>query len=255
MKLLGKIVIVTGASSGVGKEIALRFAQEGAIVIAAARRIENLRILESESEALHGQIVAYPCDVSVETEAEALVDFAVNTFGKIDILVNNAGTFDSVKPVGEADDGTWEKVMGTNINGPFYTMRKAVSYMLKQKDGNLINIASVAGLHGCRGGAAYTASKFALVGLTKNTAFMYANQNIRCNVICPGAVRTEIVTKGVGYEDASQLGQTRLQLSSASCPGCAEPEDIASVALFLASDDSKFLNGTSITADAGWTAC
>lgn len=249
-----RIIIVTGASSGVGRALSIKFAEEGATVIAAARRIERLDELSKDTETLCGKIIPYKCDISIQEQAECLVDYAVKEFGRIDVLVNNAGLFDGAIPVGEMSDAKWEQVNKINIDGPFWTIRRAVNYMREQKSGNIVNIVSVAGLYGCRGGAAYTASKSALAGLTRSTAYMYLNDGIRCNGICPGAIMTEIVTKGVGYEESSELGQDRLQLVSAACPGVSEAEDIANVAIFLASDKSKAINGAMIVADCGWTA-
>ena len=249
-----KIIVVTGASSGVGRALALKLAEAGASVVAAARRTERLEELCKEAEALCGKIVPYKCDVSVQEQAEGLVDYAVKEFGRIDVLINNAGLFDGAIPVGELTDAKWEQINRVNIDGPFWTIRRAVNYMREQKNGNIVNVVSVAGLYGCRGGAAYTAAKSALAGLTRSTAFMYLNDGIRCNGVCPGAIMTEILTHGVGYEQTSEFGQARVQLVGTSCPGVATAEDIANVAIFLASDKSKAINGAMIVADCGWTA-
>lgn len=254
MKLEHKIAVVTGASSGMGKGIALCFAREGATVIAVARRAEKLKALADEAESAPGKIVAYTADMSVQAQAEGVIDYAVQEFGRIDILVNNAGVADDNKPVGECEDALWEKVMGINLNAVFYASRKAVNYMLAAGQGNIINIASGGGLMGCRAGAAYTASKHAIVGLTKNTGFMYAEKGIRCNVICPGGVASEISLNGVGFENKSEFGTSRCGLFYSTGPRMGTPEEIGNIAVFLASDDSSFINGAAIAADAGWIA-
>lgn len=254
MKLENKVAVITGASSGMGRAIALLFALEGAKVVAVARRKEKLDDLVAEAAEKNGVVVAYQGDMAKQEDAEAIIDYAVKEFGRIDILVNNAGIIDNNKPVGECEDELYRRVMAINLDAPFLSTRKAVNYMLEQGNGNIINVASGAGLRGCRGGAAYTASKHALVGLTSNTAYMYAQKGIRCNAICPGGVATEIVTKGVGFENMSEFGAARCKFYNATVPRLGTPEEIAKVALFLASEDSSFVNGAAIAVDAGWVA-
>lgn len=153
--------------------------------------------------------------------------------------------------VAEVPDELWEKVMSVNLDDPFYACRKAVNSMLKQGSGIIINVGSIGGLNGCRAGVSYTASKYALLGLTKNIGFMYADNGIRCNIICPGGVESEI---GVGISHPSEFGFSRVRLGMGNVPRSGSPEEIATIALFLATDDSSFVNGTEIVADAGWTA-
>lgn len=170
MRFEGKTVLVTGASAGMGYQIALDFAKEGATVIAVARRKERLEALAKEAEGLAGKIFPYAGDVSSKEIAEGMVDFAVAQGGKIDILVNNAGVMDEFKPIDEMSDELWDRVMNINLYGPVMTMRKAAQVMLKQETGgNIINIASIGGVCGARAGAAYTASKHAIVGITKTS--------------------------------------------------------------------------------------
>lgn len=251
MKLCGKVAVVTGASSGMGKSIALLYAKEGASVVAVARRKEKLDEIVEISKDYNGTIIAMQGDVSKKEDNEKMIDLAVKEFGKIDILVNNAGVMDDMMPVGEVEDELWEKVMSVNLDGPFYACRKAVNLMMQQGGGNIINVGSIGGLNGCRAGASYTASKYALLGLTKNIGFMYADKGIRCNIICPGGVESEI---GVGISHPSEFGFSRVRLGMGNVPRSGSPDEIATIALFLASDDSSFVNGTEIVADAGWTA-
>lgn len=254
MKLKDKVAVVTGASSGMGRAIALAYAKEGAKVVAVARRQEMLDALVNDAKGFEGEIVAYKADISLKESVESILDFAVEKFGKLDILVNNAGVMDQTTPIGEVTDELWNKVMGLNVNGPMYAMRKAVNIMLKQGGGNIINVASLGSLKGGIAGCTYIASKFALLGMTKNTAYMYANKGIRCNAICPGGVRTEIITKGVGADHPSAFGIERAMLGMGANPRLGEPEEIASVAVFLASEDSSFVNGIALIADGGWSA-
>lgn len=251
MKLLGKVAVVTGASSGMGKSIALLYAKEGASVIAVAKRKEKLDEIVEMSKNYEGKIIAMQGDVSRKEDNEKMIDLAVKNFGKIDILVNNAGIMDEMMPVGEVEDELWSNVMNVNLNGPFYACRRAVNLMTQQGGGNIINVGSIGGLNGCRAGVSYTASKYALLGLTKNIGFMYADKGIRCNIICPGGVESEI---GVGTSHPSEFGFSRIRLGLGNVPRTGLPEEIATIALFLASDDSSLINGAEIVADAGWTA-
>ncbi|WP_195263449.1 SDR family NAD(P)-dependent oxidoreductase [Clostridium sp. 1001275B_160808_H3] len=251
MKLNGKVAVVTGASSGMGRSIALLYAKEGAFVVAVARRKEKLDELIEASKDYEGKIITMQGDVSKKEDNEKMIDLAIERFGKIDILVNNAGVMDEMMPVAEVPDELWEKVMSVNLNGPFYACRKAVNSMLKQGSGIIINVGSIGGLNGCRAGVSYTASKYALLGLTKNIGFMYADKGIRCNIICPGGVESEI---GVGISHPSEFGFSRVRLGMGNVPRSGSPDEIATIALFLATDDSSFVNGTEIVADAGWTA-
>lgn len=249
MRFEGKSVVVTGASSGMGRKIALDFAKEGATVVAVARRKERLEELQKAAEELPGKILPYPGDVTSEEVNNGMIEYAVAECGKLDVLVNNAGIMDEFTPVAEMSNELWEKVMKVNLDGPVFAMRKAVQVMLEQENGgNIVNVASIGGVRGCRAGAAYTASKHALVGVTQNTAFMYANAKIRCNVICPGGVETEVMAS---QTNISQTGVGRIMAGlDASIPQ-GQPEDISAAVLFAASDDAKFMTGAVVVVDGG----
>lgn len=253
MKLQGKVAVVTGSSAGMGKDIAYLFAKEGATVYAVARRVERLEELADSVKGFKGKIIPYGADLMNKEEAEKVIDFAYNDSGKLDILVNNAGIMDDFSPVGDVSDSMLERVFSLNIYAPFYTSRSSVKIFLKQGHGNIVNIASIGGLYGARAGAAYTASKHALVGLTKNTGYMYAKKNIRCNAICPGGVETEIST-GDFMKNVNQEGLNIIMANVSGNPRSGTGMEIANLALFLASEDSSFINGQCITADSGWTA-
>lgn len=252
MKLKGKVVIVTGASAGMGKAIARLFSEEGAIVIAVARRKERLEALVKEAAEKGGEIVAYSADLSIPQSIDALLSFVREKYEKPDIVVNNAGILDQMTPAADLTDALWDGIIQMNLTAVMQMTRAALRLMLEQGGGVFVNIASVGGLNGCRGGAAYTASKFGLIGLTKNVGFMYAKQGIRANAICPGAVDTEIAEAGL--KNVNPFGKDRTAAGFGACPRMGTPEEIAAVALFLASDDASFINGATLAADAGWTA-
>ena len=251
MRFEGKSVVVTGASSGMGYKIALDYAAEGATVIAVARRKERLEQLAAEARELPGKILVYTGDISSKEVNEGMIDFAVENCGKIDVLVNNAGIMDEFKPIAEVEDEQWERIMAVNLTGPMYAMRKAVQVFLEQGGGgNIINVASLGAFRSCAG-AVYTASKAAVVSLSKNTAYMYMPQGIRCNVIAPGGIQTEISTS-MGMPNMAGYGRVKNVLATAPAPGTAE--QIANAALFLASDDSSYVNGDVLIVDGGWNA-
>ena len=248
MRFEGKCVVVTGASSGMGRKIALDFAKEGATVIAVARRLERLEEIAKEAEGFAGKILPYQGDISLEEVNNGMIDYAVKECGKLDVLVNNAGIMDEFTPIGELTDELFNKVMAVNLNGPIYAMRKAVQVMLEQETkGNIVNIASIGGVCGARAGVAYTASKHAIVGATKNTAYMYAGK-IRCNVVCPGGVETEVMNS---QTNISQFGVGRIMAGLDTSIPSGKVEDISTAVLYIASDDAKFMTGAEIVIDGG----
>lgn len=250
MKLEGKSIVVTGASSGMGKEIVRLFAQEGADVIAVARRKERLEELAASLADAPGKVIPFVGDISKQEDNEAAIDAAVKEFGKLDVLVNNAGIMDDMGPIGDFNNAKLEQVFQTNVFGPMYAMRKAVNVFKQQGGGNIINVASVGAFRTCAG-AVYCASKAAIVSATKNTAFMYQPDGIRCNAIAPGGINTEISTS-MGMPNMAGYGRVQKVLAASPAPGNAE--DIAYAALFLASDESAYVNGVVLAVDGGWSA-
>lgn len=250
-RLAGKVAIVTGAASGMGKEISLLFAKEGAKVVASDMNLEGVKAVVSEIEASGGTAIAVQVNVSKEEDVKGLIDSAVAAFKTVDILINNAGIMDNFVPVTDLTDELWEKVLAVNTTGPMRTMRKVLPIFIEKKSGVIVNIASAGGLLGSRAGAAYTASKHAVVGLTKNVGFQYSQYGIRCNAIAPGAVNTNISST---ITAPNEFGAQKCMLGMCINPRMGEPSEIAKIALFLANDESSFVNATTITADAGWTA-
>ncbi|MBM6614845.1 glucose 1-dehydrogenase [Desemzia sp. RIT804] len=251
-KLDGKVVLVTGAASGIGKSIAELYATEGAKVVLADLNFEVLESVTKEIVANGGDAIAVRANMVEAADVESMINTAINKYGTLDILVNNAGIMDGFEPVGEITDEKWDHIFAVNTKGVMRSMRKSVNYWLENnKQGNIINVISTGGLNGAHAGVAYSASKHAVVALTKNTAYMYAQSNIRVNGIAPGAIATNI---SHSMTDVSEFGAIRTKFAHGAIPSIGHPEDIGTVAVFLGSEESKFLNGAIITADGGWTA-
>lgn len=249
-KLDNKVCIVTGATAGIGRATAVLFAQEGAKVFAAARREDRLEELAAECADLPGTLEYCTVDVGDPESVVNLVKTAVEKYGKLDIAVNNAGIMDDNTAIADVSDEMMEKVFRINTFGMMYCMREECRQFLTQGDGGtIVNICSVGATHQTAG-AAYCASKAAVLSLTKNTAYMYKEEGIRCNAISPGGVITDIPlvmppADEFGFERTSQLLNFSGEL--------AMPEDLADAILFLASDQSRYVNGEEIKCDGGWT--
>lgn len=253
MRLSGKVAVITGAGSGMGRAMANLFASEGAKIVGADWNQAALDEVVAEVKAAGGEIIGIQGNVADQAQAESIIDTAVETFGRVDVLCNNAGVMDNNHGAAEMSNEMWERVIGINLNGPMYLTRKAIPAMKANGGGSIINTASVAGVGGGAAGCAYTVSKHGVIGLTRNTAFRYAQEGIRCNSIVAGAVETNIMNS-VDMAKMDPDASARCNTYYAAIPGQLKATDIANLALFLASDESKMINGANIPADAGWTA-
>jgi len=253
MRLEGKVAVITGAGSGMGRAMANLFAAEGAKIVAAEWNEATLAEVVDEVKAAGGEIVGIQGNVAQQADCEKIIDEAVAAFGKVDVLCNNAGVMDLNQGAAEMDNAIWDRVIGINLNGPMYLTRKVIPVMKASGGGSIINTASVAGVGGGAAGCAYTVSKHGVIGLTRNTAFRYTQEGIRCNAIVAGAVETNIM-QSVDPTKMDPAASARCQTWYAAIPGQLKATDIANLALFLASDESKLINGAAIPADAGWTA-
>ncbi|AOT00736.1 3-ketoacyl-ACP reductase [Exiguobacterium sp. U13-1] len=251
MRLTGKTIIVTGAGSGMGEAMAKLFAQEGARIVAADIRLETVERVVSDIKAAGGEAIAVVSDIANPSAARELIKQIIDAYGKLDVLVNNAGIMDGMEGVEDISDERWDHVFAVNTTGTMRLMREAVKHFKKVKGGVILNNISIGGLNGARAGAAYTASKHAVIGLTKNTAFFYAGEGIRCNGIAPGAVETNI---GQSMTNLNEFGMGRAMLGMGLNPRTGQPDEIAKLALFLVSDEASFINGAIVVADGGWSA-
>ncbi len=249
MRFKDKSVVVTGAAAGMGRQITLRFVEEGATVIAVDINNDALETLVKDVSCSEGKVIPFAGDISLQETNEKMIDLAVKECGRIDILVNNAGVGGTYEPVGELTNELWNKILRVNLDGPMYAIRKAVQVMRQQEGGgNIVSIASVAGLEYCRASVAYTVSKHGLVALCKHTAFMYMHEGIRCNVVCPGAIKTDMSDR---HDNDSVFGKARVKCGMDPVVPFGTTNDIASAVLFLASDESGFISGETLVVDGG----
>ncbi|MBR5479895.1 MAG: SDR family oxidoreductase [Clostridia bacterium] len=251
-RLEGKVAIVTGGNSGVGAATAIKFASEGAKVVITARREAPLSEVAEKIRAIGGEVLPIVSDISKAEDAKMIAEKTIEAFGKIDVLINNAGVLDTgLKAIDNFDDADVEKVLNINTKGTMCMIREVSSEMAKTGYGSIVNVASVAGVMGC-GGAAYVASKAAVIGVTRHTALRFAGTNIRCNAICPGTIVTPMVA-GMAPEnmDMNIFGQM-MKHNDLKVQPCM-PDDVANMLLFFASDESRAITGQTIVTDFGST--
>ena len=244
-RFAGKTVIVTGAGSGIGQATALRIAKEGGRVIAADISKERLDDLVAENAGL--DLVPVAGDISTEETVAAVLTAAA---GRVDALANVAGIMDNFAPIHEVDDDLWDRVFRINVTALMRLTRAVVPLMLEAGTGSVVNISSEAGIRGSAAGAAYTASKHAVVGLTKNSAVIYGPKGLRFNAVAPGPTITGIVANFGSQMAAERLGP----LMQANIPTPASAAQLAASITFLLSDDGTNLNGAILASDGGWSA-
>lgn len=251
MKLKDKVAVVNGAATGIGKEIAKKYAEEGAKVLVAGFNEAGIEAVAKEITDKGGTAKALKVNTAKREDIDQMIDTVVKEYGTLDILVNNPGMMDGFEPVADLTEEQWDKLFEVNTKSVMRSMRKALPVFRQKGRGTIINTASTAGLNGAHAGAAYTASMHAVIGLTKNTAYMYANEGVRCNAIAPGGVA---INMGAQSQQISQFGLERMRPAHAVMSRVGTDTEVAQAALFLASNDASLVNGAVITADAGWTA-
>jgi NAD(P)-dependent dehydrogenase (short-subunit alcohol dehydrogenase family) len=245
----GKISLVTGAGSGIGRATVFALARAGAVIIAGDINADAVNETLAEASESGAKLEAAHLDVTNQADVDRVVADALRRHGRIDILANVAGILDGFLPAAEVDDATWSRVMDVNVTGFLRTARAVLPSMLEHQSGAIVNVASEAGLRGGLAGVAYTASKHAVVGLTKSIAWHYGRQGVRCNAVCPGSVATNI-----SLTSRSELGSERNGAVGSLSPGRAQPEQIAAAISWLGSSEADNLNGAIVPVDCGWAA-
>jgi NAD(P)-dependent dehydrogenase (short-subunit alcohol dehydrogenase family) len=253
MRLDGKIVLITGAGTGIGAAIAERFVTDGARICITGRRQEMLDKVAQRLPA--GTVVTCAGDVTKLSDANRMVETALCFTGKLDVLVNNAAIDPGGTTVVDIDPALWHRVLETNLTGPLYLMKASIPHMLKAGGGSIINIASLGGLRCLPGMPAYCASKAGLIMLTQQVALDFGPANVRCNAVCPGGTRTEMLEKSLGPLGealGTDLDGVFKRISSmVPLRRTASPREITGICSYLASDDSAFMTGAVLLVDGG----
>lgn len=252
MKLQQKVALITGAGSGIGQASALQFAREGAQVIALDLNEQGLATTRSQVEAIGGNCLTLPVDVSREAQVEEAIAHVAERFGRLDILFNNAG-ISVLKPITETTEDDWDKILGVNLKGVFFGCKHAIPWMVGQGKGVIINTASELAMVAQPFYGAYCASKGGVLAMTRALALEWANKGIRINTLCPGPVQTPLLQAEFDVEADPVAGEQSV-VDTIPVGRLGKPEEIAKVAVFLASDDAEFIHGASITVDGGKTA-
>ena len=246
----GKVALITGGGSGIGRATAIGFASEGAKVVIddinSEGGEETLRMIKSAG----GEAIFFKADISKAAEVEALVQKTIETYGRLDCAFNNAGVGEPLKRMGKTSEDNWDRVMATNLKGVYLCMKYEIPHMYKQRKGAIVNTASMAGLKGLAGQAAYVASKHGVVGLTKSAAIEYATTGIRINAVCPGVINTPLIARGL--KDRPYLEKSYVQMEPIGRLG--KPEEIAAAVLWLCSDEASFVVGSVFPVDGGVVA-
>ncbi len=255
MKLKDRVAIVTGGGMGIGRAIALRFAEEGAAVVVAARTMPKLEEVVQQITAKGGRATAIQTDVTDEAQVKNMVAKTLDIYKKIDILVNNSGIAAVSARVWEIKLEDWNRVIATNLTGPMLCTREVMKHMIERKQGNIVNISSDAGTVGTPTRGSYCASKWGLIGLTRTAALEAARYNIRVNSVAPGPTEGERALRSMDAL-AGATGRTidelmKMTVSGTAMRRMAKPEEIASAVLFLASDDSSGMTGQTINVNTG----
>jgi NAD(P)-dependent dehydrogenase (short-subunit alcohol dehydrogenase family) len=254
MEVKNKIVIITGAGAGIGKATAMHFAKHGATVVVSDINLENAEKVANEITHLQtGQVtnkvkvIAIKANVAIFKEVENLISKTVAEFGQLDIIVNNAGIGPNLSRTHESSLKDWDRVISVNQTGVFYCMKIALQQFLKQGHGNIVNIASLAGLKASPNYISYSASKFAVVGMTKSVAMEYATKNIRVNAVCPGYTESELLSQLINAKPEMDA----ILKSIIPMKRYGKAQEIAEAVVWLASDNTKFITGQTITLDGG----
>jgi len=250
-RLKGKIAIVTGAASGIGEAIALRFTCEGACVVVVDIQDRGLQVVEKvRQQGGKGEFLRV--DLSDMAQVEGVIPSTIERFGGLDILVNNAGLYGwmNKKAIGDTPEEVWDKTLDVNLKSAYLLCKAAIPQLIRRGGGSIVNIASIGGIEAFPEFAAYTVSKAGLIALTKSLALDYGRQHIRANAVCPGAIDTP--GNDVFIEDRAKYLDIIASLTPLQAPGV--PADVASAVVFLASDEARYVTGITLIVDGGRTA-
>lgn len=245
-----KVALVTGGGSGIGRASALTFAREGAKVIVADVVVEGGEETMQMIREAGGEAIFVKADVSKAAEVEALINKAVETYGRLDCALNNAGIEGIKAPTVDCTEENWDRTININLKGVWLCMRCEIHQMLKQGGGAIVNTSSTAGLVGVQGRPAYVASKHGVVGLTKAAALEYAKAGIRINAVCPGSIRTPMMERIIGGDPQEEA----LQIARQPVGRLGSPEEVAEAVVWLCSDAASFVTGHIMAVDGGWVA-
>lgn len=251
-RLSGKVAFITGGGTGIGRAIALAFAREGAQVAVAGRRTPPLEAVLFEIESKGGKGMAVACDVTNRASVESALRRTAEHFSHIDVIVNNAGAV-VVADVAGTSDEDWDTLLAVNLTGTFYVSRGALPLLLKSGGGSIVNVGSVLGVVARKDRAAYCAAKAGVTGLTKAMALDHAHQNIRVNCICPSIVETELGLASIANSPDPEAERQR-RIAGIPLGRMGKPEDVAEMAVYLASDESSWVTGAAMVLDGGLTA-
>ncbi|MCM3180056.1 SDR family NAD(P)-dependent oxidoreductase [Cytobacillus horneckiae] len=243
MRLQDKVAIITGAASGMGKAEAIRFGKEGAKVVVADLNIEGAETVAQEINSNGGEALAVKVNVTDNADLENMVKTTMDIYGQIDVVVNNAGIFDKYTNSLETTEQQWDLIFDINLKAIFKITNLVLPDMIERGNGTIVNIASIAGLVAQMGGAPYTASKHAVVGYTKHIAAVYGSKGIKINAIAPGTIRTPLTADMLKTRPTDKIPLDRF----------GNDYEVADLAVFLASDESKFMNGAVVPIDGGYT--
>lgn len=251
-RLSGKTAFLTGAGTGIGRACALAFAKEGAQIAIIGRRVGPLHEVAQEVGKANGQVLPISCDVTEADSVERALAKAEHHFGQLNVIVNNAGAV-IIATAERTTDADWQNILAVNLTGTFHVSRAALPILRKAGGGSIINIGSVLGLVGRRQRAAYCAAKAGVAGLTKAMALDHGHEKIRVNCICPAIVETEMAKSSI-LRTSDPDGERRSRTREIPIGRMGSPEDIAELAVYLASDESSWMTGASIPLDGGLTA-
>jgi NAD(P)-dependent dehydrogenase (short-subunit alcohol dehydrogenase family) len=254
ISLKGKVAVITGASSGIGQAVAELFSRHEAKVAAiAGRNLASVERLAAKICSAGGEAIALQCDVSQEDQIKILINKVFATYGRIDILVNSAGIIGPAVPIDQMNAADWNRIFQVNVNGTFLCCKHCIPFMQKQAKGNVINLSSTAGLRASLISPCYSATKGAIIALTKSLALAYAQYGIRINCICPGTIETPMADSFFNQEKDDRRRKVLIEKFIARHPlgRFGTPEDVANGALYLASDVSSFITGINLVIDGG----